>query len=215
MEFQAVWVFDADTGQDFWFPVYRSIAVLAMLGEAGMRPFPGFCGTLVFFSTEVDAAAGLTDVDRLWFALAVELIYPFAFARWWLGFVAGAENVLKSLAAFVEEVASCLCEGALELLRDAGDEGDGCVGAELNFLSSFAVEWEDFEEIAGLLLLLLLILLLLLLMLLALLLFLFSSALWWDVCLGNFLKFFSAMAVVLVDVECVLNLFLNLSGCRA
>ena len=154
----------------------------------------------MFFGPEVNAAASLTNIHRFGFTLAIELVYSFAFKRRWLRFVAGAENVLESLAAFVEEVATGLGEGTLELLGDAGDEWDGCVGAELNFLIDFAVEWEDFEEVCGLLLLMLLLLLILLLLLMTLLLLLFPSALRGDVCLGNFLKFFSAMAVVLIDI---------------
>ena len=63
-------------------------------------------------------------------------------------------------------------------------------------------------------LLLLLWLLLLLLPLLLLLLLFLAAALRRDVCLGDFLKSFAAMAVVLVDIESVFDLFFDLSICR-
>ena len=77
------------------------------------------------------------------------------------------------------------------------------------------MEGEDFKEVVGILLLLLLLLMLLLLALFLLLLFFFSAALRWGICLGDVLKLFTAMAIVLVDVKSMVNLFFYLSVCGA
>ena len=90
--FELVWVFLAYAGKDLGCPFDVGIAVLAMLGEAGVSPFSGLRCAAVLSCSYVDATSGFTDIDGFRFTLALEFVDAFASAWGWLGLIAGAES---------------------------------------------------------------------------------------------------------------------------
>ena len=112
-------VFHRDAGEDFGRPIHGFFAGLFMLRQPRVGPFAIFGSFFVLEGARVDRSAGLADIDGFFVAAALKAVDAFASARRRPAFILAAEDVLEFHATFVEEVAVCFFESALELVGNS------------------------------------------------------------------------------------------------